>query len=594
MRKLSDYGPSLIVLFTAAVVLLAGPFAVREITFARDQARIHQAAHRLAESDVLAELNQAYRDIATFVEPSVVHISAAQFVRTAPFGEIEPRLSTGSGWIFDDLGHVVTNYHVVEDAQRIEVQLYDGELREAELLGSDPTTDIAVLKIPPGRLHPAELADPSESVLQGDLVFAFGSPFNFRFSMSSGVISGKGRSVGVIRSETGQAYENFIQVDAAINPGNSGGPLTDFRGRVIGMNTAIPTEDGEFSGVGLAIPVSMIYPTVSQIVETGVVSKGFLGISALDRQQPVAWEMRTMQFTGFGVVIGHIASDSPFTDNGLHIGDIITHVNNQQVATIAQFQTAISAVDADDEVYVRLWRYDANRDVGREVVVEIPGILTADMSELSLVQANESVGREMELMGFTGRGVRVIRCQPDGPARAAGVKRFDIITHVNDEPIETMLQLQSIISSIRPGDIAKLTIWRYQPETDSGTIIHVDVPLARMDRLRITGLIPPDQDKTQIAGLGIAKMSSSTKKLARKYDMAYHPGVIIEECVEGSPLKEQIPTGSTLVAVMDRTVSNVDEFLNEMRRYNLFNGVRVTIVDPHGRTSQPILGVIAE
>src|SRR5690606_35708911 len=125
----------------------------------------------------------------------------------------------------------------------IEVQLYNGELRPAEIVGFDRSTDIAVLKIPAGRLHPAVRRGPEAPVRQGDMVFAFGSPFDFRFSMSSGVVSGQGRSVGVIRDEFGRrsGYENFIQVDAAINPGNSGGPLTDFRGHVIGMNTAIAT-----------------------------------------------------------------------------------------------------------------------------------------------------------------------------------------------------------------------------------------------------------------------------------------------------------------------------------------------------------------
>ncbi|MCH7602395.1 MAG: trypsin-like peptidase domain-containing protein, partial [Planctomycetes bacterium] len=237
-QKLSGYGPSLIVLATAMLVLFVGPSAVRKLTYESTRTQIIQASNRLEGNNVLEQINQAYRDIAMMVEPSVVHISVQHRIRGRTVA-----ISSGSGWIFDEKGHVVTNYHVIRDAERIDVQLDAGELRVADVIGYDDTTDIAVLKIAEGRLHPAQLADPQEAVQQGDLVFAFGSPFDFRFSMSSGVISGKGRSVGVIRNQAGgnAGYENFIQVDAAINPGNSGGPLTNFRGQVIGMNTAIAT-----------------------------------------------------------------------------------------------------------------------------------------------------------------------------------------------------------------------------------------------------------------------------------------------------------------------------------------------------------------
>jgi S1-C subfamily serine protease len=219
MRKLSSYGPGLIVLCTAVVVLLAGPSAVWRLTYAQSRARIIQARESLEANPILEQLNQAYRDIATLVEPSVVHISTERTVRQQ-WDQDRVVGSSGSGWIYDDEGHIVTNYHVVEDAERIEVQLSTGRDREAELVGFDELTDIAVIKIPPGQLSPALRAEPEldSSYLrarQGDLVFAFGSPFDFRFSMSKGVVSGIGRSVGVIRNSRGQpiGYEYFIQVD---------------------------------------------------------------------------------------------------------------------------------------------------------------------------------------------------------------------------------------------------------------------------------------------------------------------------------------------------------------------------------------------
>ncbi|MCA9295608.1 MAG: trypsin-like peptidase domain-containing protein, partial [Phycisphaerales bacterium] len=221
MRRLTEYGPSLIVLATALLVLFLGPNAVRALQYAQTSAQIVEASDRLdAPDNILGQINQASRDIAAAVEPAVVHISVTQTLDNGlSNGRPSFGFSSGSGWVYDNDGHIVTNYHVVENADEIEVQMHTGELRDAEVVGYDEFTDIAVIKVADGRLHPAMLGDPEDAVQQGDLVFAFGSPFDFRFSMSQGVVSGKGRSVGVIRGRAG--YENFIQVDAAINPGNS-------------------------------------------------------------------------------------------------------------------------------------------------------------------------------------------------------------------------------------------------------------------------------------------------------------------------------------------------------------------------------------
>jgi S1-C subfamily serine protease len=192
MRKLTGYGPSIIVACTALAVLLVGPRAVQHLTYAQTSARITLASKQLHDDNILELMNEAYRNIAIAVEPSVVHISALRAgdspSRTSP----SSGLSSGSGWLYDEHGHVVTNHHVVEDARRIDVQLYNGEIRPAEIVGYDRSTDIAVLKIPSGTLHPAVRRSPDVPLRQGDMVFAFGSPFDFRFSMSSGIVSGQG------------------------------------------------------------------------------------------------------------------------------------------------------------------------------------------------------------------------------------------------------------------------------------------------------------------------------------------------------------------------------------------------------------------
>ena len=392
MRRLTEFGPSLVVIATAALVLLAGPRLVRQLTFHQTEAQIVQARRALESTTVLDELNDAYRNIATMVEPSVVHISAFQRMPTVGGSS----LSSGSGWVYDNDGYIVTNHHVVADVDRIDVQLHSGAIREAELIGFDASTDIAVLKIDPARLHPAVRAESSQAVEQGDLVFAFGSPFDFRFSISSGIVSGKGRHVGVIRDRIGNVgYENFIQVDAAINPGNFGGPLTDHRGRVIGMNTAIATggtrgglDEGQFAGIGLAIPLEMIEPVVDQIIDKGFVTKGFLGVE-VDDLWPV--DRRRLAFNGDGALIRNVQPGTPAFTSGVRIDDIVIAVDGAAIESRPQLQSKISSVLPGDTVELTIVRYDDQGQQSAEMT--IPVMLTRLDSLKALTLAVEVENR---------------------------------------------------------------------------------------------------------------------------------------------------------------------------------------------------------
>jgi serine protease Do len=490
MRKLAAYGPSLIVLATAALVLLLGPRAVRQITFAQTQARIVQASDRLEGNSILEQMNVAYRDIAQVVEPSVVHISAERLDRA--WNQAVMVGSSGSGWIYDELGYIVTNYHVIEGAERIQVQLYNGYLREAELIGADQFTDIAVLKIQPGELHPASLAPRADRVQQGDMVFAFGSPFDFRFSMSAGIVSGMGRSVGVIRDPHNRwvGYENFIQVDAAINPGNSGGPLTDVRGRVIGMNTAIATgrrsgnqlDEGQFAGIGLAIPLDMIQPVVDQLIASGQVNKGYLGVST-----------------------GELDADSA-------------------------------------------------RD-----------------------------------LGFLGRGVPVSAVQPDSPAADAGILKADIITQVNGQPVGTIDQLRSLISSMQPGEIAHITLWRFDRETQTGETMEFTVPLERLDTLASTSLPPSSRRQEALRRMGLAEIVTNTDDLAKTHNTIAVSGILVLRLTPGTPAVDRIPVGSVITELADpdgsgtwHVVRSVRDFYSVLDEHDLSNGISVRISTPDG------------
>ncbi len=385
MTRPTHLGPAVAVAVTLVATLYAGPSVVRTIVHAGTTVEAERAAEQLAEGTILDRISAAQRDIATVVEPSVVHVSTEGSVAQ---GRRFAVASTGSGWIWDEDGHIVTNAHVVEAADVIEVQLHTGEVRTGEVVGLDLRSDIAVLKVPAGGLIPSRKGD-SGDVQQGDLVFAFGSPFDFRFSMSSGIVSGLGRSGGLDEVD----YENFIQVDAAINPGNSGGPLTDARGRVIGMNTAIATSQrntvgqGQFAGIGLAIPMTQIRSVVEQVIETGVVRKGFLGVGLVETDPAnLALMARSIPsnsaflavvdaiaeyYEGDGVAITRLEPGHPADEAGLRVGDVIESVGGRQVNGLEQLKAMISSIRPGETTDLGIWRFDATSDTVERLAVEV-------------------------------------------------------------------------------------------------------------------------------------------------------------------------------------------------------------------------------
>ncbi len=376
MRRIEFLGPSLVVLAAAGVLLFVGPMAVRQVSQGMTAMQMSSAEARLHSGSILDQMSQASRDVAILVEPSVVHVSSAGIMSGRGGGRTFN--NSGSGWVYDAAGHIVTNAHVVEGATRLEVQLFDGERREAKLLGADLRTDIAVLQVDAQGLVPAqrEAQDPQ----QGDMVFAFGSPFDFRFSMSNGIVSGVGRAAGISEIE----YENFIQTDAAINPGNSGGPLTNTKGHVVGMSTAIATgrgngvSQGQFSGIGLAIPISMIDNVVDQLIDHGEVIKGYLGISMRNTEElgriPIRDPMlqaTAKNFQGDGVVVEYVSPQSPAELVGLRIGDVITQFAGQRIESVAQLKTLIASCQPNESVSVDAWRPSVENKNGQAFSVQV-------------------------------------------------------------------------------------------------------------------------------------------------------------------------------------------------------------------------------
>ena len=368
MRKFQSIAPSLVVLTAAVLVLILGPVAVQRMHSARTAAIVTLAQQRLDEDDILDRINTATRAIAETVEPSVVYIEATVHGAGGRFAR-----STGSGWIYSDKGFIVTNAHVVTRMESISVQFSDGRLRRAQVIGADLSTDVAVIKVSASGLIAARRAT-KLPIFQGDRVFAFGSPFGFKFSMSEGIVSGLGRHASAGAGAV-NAYTNYIQTDAAINPGNSGGPLVDTKGRVIGMNTAIVTSPersingasevtGLSGGIGFAIPLETIESVADQLIKHGEVLKGYLGVALADPEELSAERRQELGLTeGFGVLVTGVQPGLPAAAAGVQPDDFIIKIDGEDTPTSPVLRAEISNRTPGEFVTVTVLRDGKERDL---------------------------------------------------------------------------------------------------------------------------------------------------------------------------------------------------------------------------------------
>lgn len=411
MRRFTNIAPAVILACTAAFSVVAIPELVRSASYARTQAQIVLARQTIAQDDILERIDRAVRAVATSVEPSVVHIDILGGRESD-----SPGRSSGSGWVWDAQGHIITNAHVVRDAERISVQFADGRAESGEIVAVDLFTDIAVLRIDPGPgVTPAKRAT-SQRPETGDRVFAFGSPFGFKFSMSSGIVSGIGRDA---RSD-GRfgGYSNFIQTDAAVNPGNSGGPLVNVRGEVIGMNVAIATardssgttSDGQSAGISFAIPLPVIDSVVDQLISSRRVSRGFLGISF---GQPRMFAPAREGVSG--VRVSRVVDDGPAAAAGIRVGDLITHINEQPVPNSAVLRSFISITRPGATATIRLLRDGESREV-RATLAQMP-------AEQAFVQVWPALAGEIGMIAKSeDGGLTISEVYPGSPAERAGLK----------------------------------------------------------------------------------------------------------------------------------------------------------------------------
>ncbi|MBX3378757.1 MAG: trypsin-like peptidase domain-containing protein [Phycisphaeraceae bacterium] len=466
MRRIISLGPALIVLATASSLLWFSPQVLRTLAASQTEAQILLARRTIDSDDILERLNLAIRAVADSVEPSVVHIDvlAPEATRRRYLG------ATGSGWIFDSKGHIVTNAHVVRGSRFVRVQLYDGRANQATIVGIDPFTDIAVLKIKEDALVAIPRAT-DDRVYQGDRVFAFGSPFGFKFSMSEGIVSGLGRAAGPALDSGG--FTNFIQTDAAVNPGNSGGPLVDIKGRIVGMNVAIATAkntegsgggEGQSSGISFAIPLVTIENVVQQLIDTGKVSRGFLGIS----YDPREFLDEASAREGISV---RIPEDGPAARAGLKDDDKLVSLNGQPIKSLQGMRSLISNARPGDTLAIEFTRAGEKREAsviaGEMPTTALiqPGILEDIQDDLGL--SFEDPANPREYYGATGAPL-IVSVNERSQASDAGLREGDRIVRVGDQSVSTIAEAVSAMvdQGLYVGKPVHVTVRNIQDEAE--------------------------------------------------------------------------------------------------------------------------------
>lgn len=403
----------------------------------------------------------SFSSVAKRVAPSVVKITTETRGKTVAMENVDPMLrqffggrmpqmreqphaGLGSGVIVSSDGTIVTNHHVVDGADRVTVTLDDGRELKAKVLGRDPHTDLAVVKVDAKELPSITFAE-SSKVEVGDRVLAVGNPFGLGETVTSGIVSAKSRRAGL-----GLKYEDFIQTDAAINPGNSGGALVDIEGRLIGINTAILSRSGGFQGVGLAVPSDLVRSVVDSLVRHGKVERGYLGVSVQDITPALAESLGLK--SRVGALVADVQADSPASKAGLRSGDVITSISGKPVNDSAQLSLAVSQTRPDTEVQIEALR-DGKAKKFEATTAQQPGSrsrrgLNIDDDELAsnsgddegvlngvaVTDIDPQTRRQLSLPPRV-KGALVTNVSPESASAKAGLQPGDVILEINRKPV---------------------------------------------------------------------------------------------------------------------------------------------------------------
>ena len=361
----------------------------------------------------------------------------------------------GSGFIISDDGYILTNNHVVGDADKIRVKLHDGREFEATRVGTDPKSEVAVIKIDADDLPCLGMGD-SAALEIGEWVIAIGNPFGLAETLTVGVVSAKSRNnIGVAD------YEDFIQTDAAINPGNSGGPLLNIDGKVVGINTAIYSQSGGYMGIGFAIPINMARNIKEQLVESGKVVRGYLGIHIQDFTPDLARSFGVEE--AGGILVSQVQEDSPAEKAGIQQADIIRTLNNEPISSVSAFRNDVSSHRPGSNLQLTITRDNKTFDLTVEAG-EMPGEEeTAAVESEVYEQLGFTVGAlttEMaEHFGYDlNAGVIVTQIEPDGLAAQVGIRPGTLISSVNQQLVATVEEFKKALAGSESSGLVLLRL----------------------------------------------------------------------------------------------------------------------------------------
>jgi serine protease Do len=366
----------------------------------------------------------------------------------------------GSGVIVTKDGYILTNNHVVDGAQDVKVTLQDGREFTAKVVGRDPKSDVAVIKIDAKDLPVVPMAD-SDKVQVGDVVLAVGNPFGVGQTVTTGIVSATGRgNLGI------EDYEDFIQTDAAINPGNSGGALVDVEGRLIGINTAIYSRSGGNQGIGFAIPSDLARDVMGSLISDGKVTRGYLGVMIQDVTPALAKEFKLKDNTG--ALVGDVVAKGPADKAGLKDGDVVLEFNGKAISDSRRLRLAVGEVRPGKTVPVKILRDGSAKTLqvtveqqpGTEQLAQNKGEKSTDTGTLNGVGVAEldAQTREQLKVPANVNGVVITEVQPDSPAAEAGLKQGDVIQEINKHPVKTAEEAVKLTES--PKDkVTLLRIW---------------------------------------------------------------------------------------------------------------------------------------
>ncbi|RUM91938.1 MAG: serine protease [Thermodesulfatator sp.] len=457
-----------------------------------------QVSARTAQEDanieLLSKTSQAIAEIVKEAMPAVVFVQVEKTVEQgpSPFGGQDPfgmfndpffqrffgphlrqrprkfkQRGQGSGFIISRDGYILTNNHVVGDADTIRVKLADGRKFKAKVIGKDPQSDVAVIKINATGLPTLPLGN-SDSIQVGEWVIAIGNPFGLTQTVTVGVISAKGRSrLGITD------YEDYIQTDAAINPGNSGGPLINIHGEAIGINSAIFSRSGGYMGIGFAIPINMAKAVKNQLIKNGKVVRGWLGvvIQEIDEDLAKSFGLKKAE----GVLISEVAENSPAKKAGLKSGDIILKMDGHNVVDIGELRNKIALTPPGSKVTFDILREGKHKTV-TVTIEEKPGGVSVAMSKHEILKELGLVVQELtpdlaQQFGYhEGQGVLVAEVEPGSLAASVGIQPGQLIEEVNRKKVSTVKEFlkaleksnktKRVLFKVRDGDMSRYVALR--------------------------------------------------------------------------------------------------------------------------------------